>query len=390
MTTHQEPILSHAELPMEVTPDNTETSTHPSTTPSFHQLNKVVTGVTTENELQETENLLDSYMVFKLENRDDIDIKLIYTPILFHHLGLTAFISLNKTSEQNSVNITGGYFQPIEKLTIPFKFFVYLIEKNPLSLAIKNINFKSNSTAQTASDDKSKQNGDYSNTKIFSEDKKQEPSAQQSVENKPKIPQSYSKNIFDFSAITNLFASKTESPQHIEPVKEPSIEPVQELSNEPVQELSTVLEENYREKINIKIKRNDFIEDRLYIIDGLNGKTLREILNEYKNKPKTIEDFQYTGINYIILERIIVDIFSQLELLLNELNIIFTEINEDFIYNLNERHVLLNSSNLKYIGNDINIINTERTNNKKKLNELVRRITGNEKFENTKVYKLLK
>ena len=76
--------------------------------------------------------------------------------------------------------------------------------------------------------------------------------------------------------------------------------------------------------------------------------------------------------------------------LLNELNIIFTEINEDFIYNLNERHVLLNSSNLKYIGNDINIINTERTNNKKKLNELVRRITGNEKFENTKVYKLLK
>lgn len=390
MTTHQEPILSHAELPMEVTPDNTETSAHPSTTPSFHQLNEVIPGVTTENELQETENLLDSYMVFKLENRDDIDIKLIYTPILFHHLGLTAFISLNKTSEQNSVNITGGYFQPIEKLTIPFKFFVYLIEKNPLSLAIKNINFKSNSTAQTASDDKSNQNGDYSNTKIFSEDKKMEPSTQQPVENKPKIPQSNSKNIFDFSAITNLFASKKESPQHIEPVKEPSIEPVKEPSIEPVQELSTVLEENYREKINIKIKRNDFIEDRLYIIDGLNGKTLREILNEYKNKPKTIEDFQYTGINYIILERIIVDIFSQLELLLNELNVIFTEINEDFIYNLNERHVLLNSSNLKYIGNDINIINTERENNKKKLNELVRRITGNEKFENTKVYKLLK
>ena len=390
MTTHQEPILSHAELPMEVTPDNTETSAHPSTTPSFHQLNEVIPGVTTENELQETENLLDSYMVFKLENRDDIDIKLIYTPILFHHLGLTAFISLNKTSEQNSVNITGGYFQPIEKLTIPFKFFVYLIEKNPLSLAIKNINFKSNSTAKPASDDKSNQNGDYSNTKIFSEDKKMEPSTQQPVENKPKIPQSNSKNIFDFSAITNLFASKKESPQHIEPVKEPSIEPVKEPSIEPVQELSTVLEENYREKINIKIKRNDFIEDRLYIIDGLNGKTLREILNEYKNKPKTIEDFQYTGINYIILERIIVDIFSQLELLLNELNVIFTEINEDFIYNLNERHVLLNSSNLKYIGNDINIINTERENNKKKLNELVRRITGNEKFENTKVYKLLK
>ena len=390
MTTHQEPILSHIELPMEVTPDNTETSSHPSTTPSFHQLNEVLPGVTTENESQETENLLDSYMDFKLENRDDIDIKLVYTPIFFHHLGLTAFISLNKTSEQNSVNITGGYYQPIEKLTVPFKFFVYLIEKNPLSLAIKNINFKPNSTDQTAPDDKSKQNGDYSNTKIFSEDKKQEPSAQQSVENKPKIPQSNSKNIFDFSAITNLFASKKESPQHIEPIKELSNEPVQELSNEPVQEPSTVLEENDREKINIKIKRNDFIEDRLYIIDGLNGKTLRVILNEYKNKPKTIEDFQYTGINYIILERIIVDIFSQLELLLNELNVIFTEINEDFIYNLNERHVLLNSSNLKYIGNDINIINTERENNKKKLNELVRRITGNEKFENTKIYKLLK
>ena len=95
MTTHREPILSHAELPMEVTSNNIETSAHPSTTPSFHQLNEVLPDVTTENE-----NLLDSYMVFKLENRDDIDIKLVYTPIFFHHLGLTAFISLNKTSEQ--------------------------------------------------------------------------------------------------------------------------------------------------------------------------------------------------------------------------------------------------------------------------------------------------
>ena len=329
-------------------------------------------------EAPQFENINDKYMIFKLENRDDIDIKLIYTPIFFHHLGLTAFISY-KNNFQNEM--TGGYSQPIENLTVPFRYFVYLVDKNPLTLAIQNFKFESKHQEQPiVSGETSKQNGIFSITKNFNSDKK-------NIQSTPiqhvtqELPHKEPINIFDFSAFTDLFAPKKES------LEQPITEPIQEL----IPEQTPTLEENeqsVKEQLIIKIEKNEIIEEPL-LYDNLNGKSLKDILNEYKNKPKTIEDFQVSGINYNILERIVVDIFSQLELLLNELNIVFTEINEDFIYNINEKHVLLDSYHLKYIGNDLTKIEEERTNNKIILNNLVKRITGNERFENTKVFNLL-
>ena len=91
----------------------------------------------------------EDYIIFKIKN-DVPEKNLIpfYTPEYFKFIGIEPeiFISGNNIdtkieSESESGKKMGGYFQDENLLTVPYKYFVYLVEKNPLSKKIKTISF---------------------------------------------------------------------------------------------------------------------------------------------------------------------------------------------------------------------------------------------------------
>jgi hypothetical protein len=67
-------------------------------------------------------------------NKDDL--MYFYSLTYFDLVDLDPEIYINNVSGERQ---TGGYFQDINKLYIPYKYFVYLMEYNPISLMVKNV-----------------------------------------------------------------------------------------------------------------------------------------------------------------------------------------------------------------------------------------------------------
>ena len=94
-----------------------------------------------------------------------------------------------------------------------------------------------------------------------------------------------------------------------------------------------------------------------------NGKNIKAIANELKQKERTIEDFSMSGFNYLLLERITFDLYSQKTYLYQQFNMIYSEFREEFIYNINGRYVLVDAEKLQYLGTDTSANSTANSDN---------------------------
>jgi hypothetical protein len=83
-------------------------------------------------------------IIFKIKNNvPENNLIPFYTPEYFKFIGVhpEIFISGTKIESDGVIKtkMVGGYFQDDNLLTIPYKYFVYLIEKNPISTRIKTV-----------------------------------------------------------------------------------------------------------------------------------------------------------------------------------------------------------------------------------------------------------
>ena len=84
----------------------------------------------------------EDYIIFKIKNNvRENDLTQFYTPEYFKFIGEEPeiFISENPTTIKNESNskIVGGFFQDEQLLTVPYKYFVYLVD--PIYTRIKTI-----------------------------------------------------------------------------------------------------------------------------------------------------------------------------------------------------------------------------------------------------------
>ena len=146
----------------------------------------------------------EDYIIFKIKNNvRENDLTQFYTPEYFKFIGEEPeiFISENPTTIKNESNskIVGGFFQDEQLLTVPYKYFVYLVD--PIYTRIKTIQ-PSNKTPK--------------------ETPKETPQ-----ETPKETPQEKPKETINLESIRSLFqnSQSIEQPQLIEPPQ--SIEPPQ-------------------------------------------------------------------------------------------------------------------------------------------------------------------
>ena len=304
--------------------------------------------------------LKDDEYILEINNRSDMDLKLVYNPTYFETVMLKSEmdvlpaltptpVSLSESHSESgplsgslSEKIVGGYFQDTEKLTVPFKYLVYMIEKNPLSIGLHKF-------IQTITP-----KSDVPN--------KPAPTTQFSIsanENGDK-----STNVGFMDKITNLFKPNDDTLKKIEPepttednvIDEPVIE--ETAKEEPVI-VETVIQEPLPE---YNVEKITITFDAETNIDH-NGKNIKAIANELKQKERTIEDFSMSGFNYLLLERITFDLYSQKTYLYQQFNMIYSEFREEFIYNINGRYVLVDAEKLQYLGTDTSANSTANSDN---------------------------
>jgi hypothetical protein len=119
---------------------------------------------------------------------------------------------------------------------------------------------------------------------------------------------------------------------------------------------------------------------------------LNDQMAELKIKPRTIEDFDETGMNYLLLEKITFDLYRQFEIFA-QVNVVPVELNQENIYKLNDVYVYLDNSKLEMKTDEPEILNRQNKELFKKfIDELMfggsGKMGGMDLIENTKIEKL--
>ena len=256
--------------------------------------------------------------------RQDLDLKLVYNPVYFNTVDLVAELGL-------ASSMKGGYFQDTDKLTVPFRYFVYILEKNPLSIGLSFINDKTRapSTSETDSNGEEKPGIFQRMKSMFTFDNKPAKEEEKEVEKEPVVEEKEPEQEIDQEIVEE---------EKEEPVVE-EIEEEEKVEEKPVEAPTTT-----DEKIIISIKLEPEIE--------YNSKSLKEIAVELQQLPRTIEMFPESGLDYLLLEKITFDLYSQKTYLAEHLNMIYSEFREEHIYNINGHYVIFDSEKLTYLGTD--------------------------------------
>jgi hypothetical protein len=146
-----------------------------------------------------------------------------------------------------------------------------------------------------------------------------------------------------------------------------------ESSQEEEEEVSQSVEEPQQvesviqlSEMNIKIDIEPNIKN--------NGKELSEIIKEYTQLPRTIESIPETGITYLLLERIVFDLYSQISFLYETYSMIYSEFRENLIFNLNGRYVILDVDKIVYLGTDENTKKEKRDENNKLFSSFIQKL----------------
>lgn len=307
--------------------------------------------------------LKDDEYILEINNRSDMDLKLVYNPTYFETVMLKSEMDVLQALINTPVSlpeslsgpgpgslsekIVGGYFQDTEKLSVPFKYLVYMIEKNPLSIGLHK--FIQTITPKSDVPNKPAPTTQFSISANESGDK--------------------STNVGIMDKITNMFKPNDDTLKKIEPepiTEEPVIEePVIEepVIEEPVIEEPAIEEPVIEEPLpEYNVEKITITFDAEQNIDH-NGKNVKTIAIQLKQKERTIEDFSMSGFNYLLLERITFDLYSQKTYLYQQFNMIYSEFREEFIYNINGRYVLVDAEKLQYLGTDTSANSTANSDN---------------------------
>ena len=318
-------------------------------------------------------NVIEDSFLIKL-NKSDIDIKLIYTPLYFHTVGLTAEIV--------SKPMKGGYYQKYEDLTFPFKYVVWMVEKNPISIMIHNY-LKPLDT-----------NDDSFFKKITNMFKSPKPDENYHEDNEVESSDSDQEEAQEEAQEEVQAVQEEETQEEVQ--EEKTQEEVQKETQEEVQE-----EAKEEPELNIQSFSNSLSTNNIIIKIEMkpdiknNGKTLTEIIQEYKQLPRTIESIPESGITYALLEKIVFDIYSQLLFLMETYNMIYSEFREDFIFNINDKYIILDIEKLIYLGPSENITAEKISENSISFSNFIQKlkyadiiVTNDNVIENTNVEKL--
>ena len=320
------------------------------------------------------------YLQFPPENDENGDFKKVYAHFLLYHL---RFLPHDK-------KMSGGYWQRVDDLTIPYQYFVKFIENNPASYLMASLFKKKIPPAPAPTTPPTSSSSIFS---IFSKSTKQPPPPS------PTPPTSSSSIFSIFSKSTTPppqppdTNDTTPPPDDTTPPPDNTTPPPDNTTpppdtndtTPPPNDDTTPPEQNV-----MKIKKI-VNQIPLYNIENdVNGKNIKEIFNMYKNKETTLEDFEI-GVNYDIMEKITTDIKKQLIFFLKEYHLIFKEINQKCIYNINDTHVIIDMSSLFKMPDDDLNFKKEHENNMNKLKEFVKEMLQNEfdKIKKTKIEKEL-
>ena len=205
----------------------------------------------------------EDYIIFKIKNNvRENDLTQFYTPEYFKFIGEEPeiFISENPTTIKNESNskIVGGFFQDEQLLTVPYKYFVYLVD--PIYTRIKTIQ-PSNKTPKETPQETPKE------------------TPQETPKETPKeiIPQEKPKETINLESIRSLFQNS----QPIEPPPQ-SIEPPQ-----PIEPPPQSIEQPQNDEIILKFIKTEDTPD--------NGKNLSEIIS---SRDPTKIDVNKNGLTY--------------------------------------------------------------------------------------------
>ena len=110
--------------------------------------------------------------------------------------------------------------------------------------------------------------------------------------------------------------------------------------------------------------------------------------------------FPESGLDYLLLEKITFDLYSQKTYLAEHLNMVYSEFREEHIYNINGHYVIFDSEKLTYLGTDNTKITEAITKNNTDFCNFIQKmrlggdsillIPTNNIIENTNVDKLTK
>jgi len=141
------------------------------------------------------------------------------------------------------------------------------------------------------------------------------------------------------------------TPEIVESVEELVEEPEEKPKEESVEESDekTVEPEKYsapgETSITVRIKK----------IGVSKLVKLKDYLKEIYSGPRTIEDFDETGMNYILLEKITFDLYKQFETLV-QVHIVPTELNPEYIYKINGIYIYIDNSKMKMINDETEVL----------------------------------
>lgn len=273
--------------------------------------------------------------------RQDLDLKLVYNPVYFNTVDLVAELGLTSSMK-------GGYFQDTDKLTVPFRYFVYILEKNPLSIGLSFINDKTRapSTSEPDFNGEEKPSIFQRMKSMFTFDNKPDKEEEKKV-----VEEEKEEALVEENQEENQEEDQEEEEEPVEKEEEEALVEEEEALVEEKEDQEEEEEEKQveapttsDEKIIISIKLEPEIE--------YNSKSLKEIASERQQLPRTIEMFPESGLDYLLLEKITFDLYSQKTYLAEHLNMIYSEFREEHIYNINGHYVIFDSEKLTYLGTD--------------------------------------
>ena len=315
--------------------------------------------------------IVDNHFVFEIQSRDDMDLRLIYTPLYFETVGLK--------TESNQHVMVGGYFQETEKLTVPFRYIVYLVEENPVSTAIRNLSLPEVpsmsgvidrvSNLFTSSSSSSSTKSEPVKTESSVED--QEVSTSLSSLAKPELSVDFlQKSIIEpiETAVVDVAKEATK------------LNPVEDIIETPLEQVADIIETPNSLEIPITTVPMEFSNTPIIVNIEMepeienNGKILKDILEDCKSSERTIETIDETGMTYLLLEQIVFNIHSQLTFLNEHFNSIYSEFREDFIYNINGRYVILDHEKLVNLGKDESTKNPKLAENHKLFSDFIQKL----------------
>ena len=265
------------------------------------------------------------------------------------------------------VTMTGGWYQDYNNLTYPFKYIIYALDNT------QNQEVKINK--DSGYDDNKNQDNSNTNESFFQKiknfiipDNKSEPvkpdeseSDESDESDEPDEPDEPDESESDESDSSDEPDEPDELNEPVEPVKSEPVEPVKSepvepvksepVESEPVEPVKSEPVEPVKsdksptpdapDTITIQFKMETDIEN--------NGKCLKDILKECKRAPRTIETIDESGMTYILLDRIVFDVYSQITYLTEHFKIVYSEFREEYIYNINGRYVIIDSEKLTQI-----------------------------------------